>query len=241
MLRLLVIADVHYVSDPLAAAATPPARQALLGCDLLRRAVAGAREAGGFDAVALMGDLIDDPRQPDAAGDLRRLRAALDADAPACPLLVVAGNHDGNADMLLDAFDTRPGLREVGSCRVCIFWDAYEEAKYGTRREEDLRLLRDLADRPGPPVVALQHNPIYPPIDSDYPFMLTNGQQVVEDYAAAGVLLSVSGHYHAGQPLAHRDGVHYYTAAALSEAPHPYALITLDGRDVTVDEHQLER
>ena len=237
--RLLVIADIHYVSDPTAAAEAPASRHVLLGRELLRRAIEDARRRGGFDAIALMGDLLEDGRAPYALADLRALRAEIDAAAPEGPLLVVAGNHDDHGEAVLDAFGARTGLVELGGYRFCVFCDAYEEAKYGTRRESDRRLLRELARRPGGPLVALQHNPMNPPIDSDYPFMLTNRREVLRDYADAGVLLSISGHYHAGQPLNAADGVRFYTAPALAEQPFPYALVTLDGQEVSVEERRL--
>lgn len=238
-LRLLLMADLHCCSDEAAAAQAPPERRCLLGCELARRAVEDARRRGGFDAVVLLGDLIENARQVGARADLRRLRREIEAAAPGCPLLVVGGNHDNDDGIALEAFDATPGLIELAGWRFLAFSDAYEEGKYGTRRERDRRLLRDVAATPGGPIVAVQHNPIHPPIDSDYPFMLTNGDEVVRDYARDGVFLSLSGHYHAGQPLHVADGVHYYTAPAIAESPFPYAVVTLDGRRVTVEERPL--
>jgi len=38
--------------------------------------------------------------------------------------------------------------------------------------------------------------------------MHTNHEAVMRDYAQAGVLLSLSGRHHPGQPLSRADGVH---------------------------------
>jgi histidinol phosphatase-like PHP family hydrolase len=237
--RLLVIADTHYCSDRAEAAAAPAARHCLLGCELLRRAIEDAARRGPFDAVALMGDVINDARQLGAVGDLRHLREEVRAAAPGCPLLVVGGNHDNEDDIVLDAFGFRPGLVELGGYRFLAFSDAYEEGKYGTRRDADRRLLREVAGRPGGPIVVLQHSPMNPPIDSDYPFMLTNRRQVMRDYADCGVLLSLSGHYHPGQVLNAADGVRYCTAPGICEPPFAYAVVTLDGTEVAVEQRRL--
>ena len=239
MFRLLVIADIHYASDPAAAAAAPAGRQCLFGCELLRRAVEDARRGGPVDAIALMGDLINDSRQPNALGDLRRLRDGLRTAAADTPLLVVGGNHDNEGDLALDAFEFRPGLVELGGIRFLAFSDAYGPDDSATRRQADRQLLLDAAARDGGPVVVLQHNPMNPPIDDDYPFMLTNREPVLAEYARAGVLLSISGHYHAGQPLNRADGVLYFTAAALAERPFSYAVVSFDGRRVSVEPRRL--
>ena len=62
----------------------------------------------------------------------------------------------------------------------------------------------------------------------------------MRDYAHAGVLLSVSGHFHAGQPLSTREGVRFFTAPALCEAPFRYSLVTLDDRRVSVETRSLQ-
>ena len=233
-LRLLVLADLHYRSET-DAGPGQARRRCGLGLELLRRAVEDARRRGGFDAVALMGDLVDDGSAPGAEADLAALRAELEAAAPATPVLVVPGNHDGPAGRLLEAFDQRVAVRQIGSCRFVTFADEYDAGDNCTRRDADRALLADLANRPGGPIVALQHNPISPAVEADYPYMHTNRQAIMGDYAAAAVLLALSGHYHAGGQLNAVDGVSYLTVPALCEAPFHYALVTIRGRDLDVD------
>jgi predicted MPP superfamily phosphohydrolase len=233
-LKLLVIGDVHYTSDEADAAAAPPERNCLLGLELVRRAIEVARIAGGFDAIALVGDLVNDGSLPSAADDLVRLRETIRLDAGDAPVFAIPGNHDGPADRVLREFGCRPGVSECDGYRVVLFADAYREQTYATRRQEDLRLMDELARQGGGPIIALQHNPMHPAIDSGYPFMLTNNDDALAGYARAGVLLSISGHFHRGQPLHEHDGVLYYTAPALCEAPHRCTAVTLRGRDVDV-------
>jgi histidinol phosphatase-like PHP family hydrolase len=234
--RLLVLTDIHYDRD--------------LGAELLRRAIEDARARGGFDAIALLGDLLADGESPDAAGLLADLRGQIDQAAPNAPVLVVPGNHDGPPERVLAAFDQRAGLREIGGYRFLTFADRYEYAPftnagrpdmahYCTRRNADLGLPEEVAARPGGPIIALQHNPLWPPIEADYPYMPTNAEAIRNRYGRAGVLASISGHYHPGQELARYEGVHYVTARALGAPPYPYCLVELDDRRVRVQRRRL--
>jgi histidinol phosphatase-like PHP family hydrolase len=58
-------------------------------------------------------------------------------------------------------------------------------------------------------------------------------------YAKAGAMLSLSAHYHPGQPLSEVDGVRYWTCPALCESPFRYGLIHLDGTDTRVESRAL--
>ena len=87
--------------------------------------------------------------------------------------------------------------------------------------------------------MALQHHPLHPHIESDYPYMPTNAAAILSGYEDAGVILSLSGHYHAGQS-AHRVGnVTYYTVPAACDAPFRFAHVRLWGREVQVREYSL--
>ena len=107
--RLLVLADLHH--DPTAADDPSAHRRLALGREMLARAVEDARRAGGFDAVAVMGDLLDDGTKPSALAAMAELRAEL--DALKVPVLVVPGNHDGDPDRLLAAMGAAAGVREI--------------------------------------------------------------------------------------------------------------------------------
>jgi histidinol phosphatase-like PHP family hydrolase len=238
-LRLLVMGDAHYAPSEAEAAGSPPDRRCTLGLELVRRAVADARLRGGFDAVVLLGDLLDNGDLPGAAAALVALADSLREASPETPLVVVPGNHDGDPARLLGAFADRPGLHGLGGYRLITFADAYDEGDRGTRSAADRRLLRQIAEKPGGPLVAIQHNPLYPRIESDYPYMLSNSDALIADYAAAHVLASLSGHYHAGQPPAIHDGTLYLTVPALCEAPYCYAIVTLDGLKATAETRRL--
>lgn len=236
--RLLVLADAHY-APPGAEVTWPAERHCRRGCELLVRAIEAAREAGTVDAVALMGDLLEDGEAPWAAAALRTVHDAVMAAAGRTPLLTVPGNHDGDGERFLAAFDASAAARALGGYHFVTFADAYAADASCTRRERDRRRLLDLAAEGGGAIVALQHNPLWPDIDSDYPYVLTNRDAVMADYARAGVLLSISGHYHGGQALTRHDGVHYLTVGCLCEAPYRYAIVQLAGRNVEVLDRRL--
>ena len=238
--RLLVLADVHCASRAAGSAAVPADHCGWAGHELIGRAIEDARHHGGFDRIALLGDLLNDGGAPDADCLLAAIKAEIRLAVADAPLLVVPGNHDGDADRLLAALDHRPGSHEIGPYRFVTFADPYEPGDLCTRRQADRRLLRDIAARDGGPIIVLQHNPMNPPISqADYPYMLTNREGVMSDYSSAGVLLSISGHYHPGQPLSTAAGVKYFTAPAISVWPLPYTLIRLRRREVAVEHRRL--
>ncbi|MCK4603042.1 MAG: metallophosphoesterase [Phycisphaerae bacterium] len=234
---MLVIGDVHYApSEGGADEAAGP--RCCMGRELIRRAIEDAKLRGGFEAIALMGDLLADGDAPWAAQAYGRLQEEIRAAADA-PLLVVPGNHD-NAQQLLTVFHHRPGLYEIASpggarYRFVTFADPYAQDDSCIRRREDRQLFRKLAGQSAGPIVVLQHNPINPVIDDEYPYMLTNRREVMSDYAEADVLLSISGHFHAGQKPSTAEGVNYFTAPALCERPFHYTVVTLRGREVHVE------
>ena len=230
--RILVLTDAHFSS---ACAEVPghPSRQCGMGAELVRRAIEDSRRRGGFDCLVLLGDMVNDAAAPNVGDDLAAIRQEIEKSAAGVPLLAIPGNHDPR-DRYMEAFGWRPRL-DINEYRLIAFADRYEPGDICTRSEEDRRRLADLAAEAGGPIVALQHNPMNPAIESDYPYMLTNRQAVLDDYARAGVALSLSGHYHAGQTLNQAGGVSYLTAPALTEAPYRYAVVSLRGRKVKVE------
>lgn len=233
--RLLVIADVHYAPG----GPDVGARRRSMGLELLRRAIEDARLRGGFDAIALLGDLLDDASRPDAIEAIEALRGMIRQSAGECPLLVVPGNHDGDAAGMLRLLGCQAGLHRLGGYRFITFADAYGAGDACSRSLQDRREFQQWAAGSEGPVVVLQHNPMSPVIECDYPYMLSNREAVMDDYSRFGVLLSISGHYHRGQAINEAGKVRYFTAPALCEAPFQYAVVALRGRDVQVETRSL--
>ena len=233
---LLVIADVHY------APGRPDAggMRVALGKELLRRAIDDAGRRGGLDAIALTGDLLNEPEATDAEGTLLELRAEAAEAAGDAPLLLAPGNHDGDPARALATFGLEAGPREIKDYRFFVFADSFAPGDFAARSRADRQAFREFAAGPGGPLVAIQHNPIHPDVpETEYPYMLTNRREVMHDYSEAGALLSISGHYHAGQALSTSGGVRYFTAPALCEPPFHYTMVTLTGRQVYVEPRRL--
>ena len=236
-LDLVLIADVHYV-DQADHICPIPARNAPLGRELIQRVWRWIQRTGPPDALVLMGDLVDNGETPGAEQDLVALKAEL-KDA-GVPVLVVPGNHDGDPDRLLRLFGDRPGLHEINGYALITFVDRYDSEDRAARSPEGLALIREVASaHPGAPLLVFQHNPIYPPIESAYPYNLTNTPEVMTSYTENGVVLSVSGHLHRGSPLSYADNVGYVTCPALCEAPFRFLRIQVREHEVIVREEAL--
>ena len=238
-MRLVVLADPHCAATAEEAAGAPTARNCRLGMELVQRALEDAQLRGGFDAVLLLGDLLNDGTLPTAADLLARLASEVSKLAGQAPVLIAPGNHDGPANAVLEAFGAADGGRTIGGCRFYVFTDPYAPGDVCTRPESSRQVFREWAGQGGGPIIVLQHNPMHPPVESAYPYMLTNRPEVMEDYRRAGVLLSISGHYHPGQPFSRAGGVLYYTCPALCEGDYPYAVIRLSGGQARVEQRAL--
>ncbi len=226
--RILLLTDIHYSSADNEAPPDEGGPCFSLGKELITNAVRDARRRGRVDAVIVLGDMIDDSLGPNSHSDLLRVKAALNKSVGDIPLLFVPGNHDGDPSEVLSTFEASEGLYEVGGFRFFIFADPFRDQMYCTRRVSDLDKLARVAADPGGPIIALQHNPLSPKVTGTaYPYMHTNRELILRAYRDAGVLLSLSGHYHPGQDLNEAEGVWFYTAPALCKAPFKYSLVTI--------------
>jgi len=237
-LDLAIIADVHYVcrADRICPI---PERNARLGRELLQRALRRIQLSGPPDVLVLMGDLVDDGEARGAEQDLAALKEEL--EGAGVPAIVVPGNHDGDPDRLFRIFGDRPGVHEVKGYLLITFVDRYDPDDRAERSREGLALVRDVASsHPGAPLIVFQHNPIYPPIESSYPYNLTNAPEVMKVYSENGVVLSVSGHLHSGHGLVCADGVGYVICPALCEDPFRFLRIRVQGHEVAVHEEALK-
>lgn len=237
-LDMLVVSDLHYVnkSEHVCRIA---ARQGKLARVLLRKCLHRMHHLGIRPGlVVVLGDLVDNGLAPGAGQDLAELAETL--KTMSVPALVVCGNHDGDPARFETLFGA-PGLHEIAGYGFLVFNDLVAEGDLTTRKASDLAWVDRLATtRPDLPLIVLQHNPVYPRIpNAGYPYMLTNEQEVLDGYARAGVRLSMSGHYHAGQPPGRQGGLATYTVPALCEAPFRFAHVRLSGAEVEIQEHQL--
>jgi histidinol phosphatase-like PHP family hydrolase/predicted MPP superfamily phosphohydrolase len=226
-LDLLLLADLHYFG-PETAASPLPERKGKFGLELAVRAVRDALRHDRPDVIVLLGDMVDLGSAPGAMDDLRALRDAL-AEFE-IPVIAVPGNHDEFPDQVAAVFDSPPGLHLFGGYSVVTFADRYGEGDVCARPAWQMEALAAAA-RAARPIIVIQHPPLLPRIDAKYPYTITNAEGLAAEYARAGVVLSLSGHYHPGQGTFESEGVTYVTAPALCQRPFRYVRVRVeDGR-----------
>ncbi len=236
---LLAISDLHYTG--LARQTLQPAMtRGELARILLKKVFLRLEHLNVKpDLVIILGDLIADGKDREAAHDLLALYSELTRIS--IPFLVIPGNHDQGCDQFNDLFDVTPGLHTFGEYGFIVYDDTFEESHTTLRSERALKLTESIAkENPNLSLIALQHAPIYPAIKSHYPYRPTNATEIMDSFQKGGIVLSLSGHYHKGQSLRINEGVYYHTVPSLVEEPYNFSLITLDGRKVEVQEHSLK-
>jgi len=237
-LTILAVSDLHYTGLARQTAQTAHTRgelaRALLAKVFLRLRHLGIQP----DVTVVLGDVIENAMDPNADADITALHSELTRSG--IPFLVVRGNHDDGNARFAEVFGVSPGLHRVGDYGLVVYDDQFAVTQETTRPEEGLAMTLDIArENPGLPLVALQHAPIYPPIDSNYPYRPTNTAEIIDSFRKAGVILSLSGHYHKGQRLRTSNKIFYYTVPALCEAPFTFSIIRLNGKKVEAKEHTL--
>jgi len=224
-LEILLISDLHYDVrgkgfDPVQDEVTH------LGPELITRCVNRLRRSIEPDLIVLPGDLLENGDSEGAEENLREIRARL--DCLGIPCIAIPGNHDADAQRFLRVFETPPGGRIINGYNIFTFFDSYDSDNRCFRNPEDMRRFEEAAGRhPDKPILVFQHAPIYPPIDSDYPYVIQGAEEITQSYSKLKVLLSVSGHYHPGQPLTYKDGVGYVTAKGILAVPYQFMHISL--------------
>lgn len=237
-MTILAVSDLHYTGLARQTAQLPQLRGELAQT-LLKKVFLRLRHMGiQPDVAVLLGDLIENGADRNAELDLISLNGELTRSG--IPFLCVPGNHDGDMTAFNTLFSSAPGLHEIGGYGFVLFNDTYNENQECVRSGADLALLqKTAAEHPEQPLIVLQHPPIYPAIDSHYPYRPTNVADIIESFQKANVVLSLSGHFHKGQKARAHEGVLYHTVPALCESPFRFSLIRLNGRKVEIEELSL--
>jgi histidinol phosphatase-like PHP family hydrolase len=236
-MRILTISDLHYSDLSRGTGGNLSGcgvlSRTLLNKALLRLEYLNARP----DLIVVLGDLLEYGDHPSAILDLIALKGELTRSG--IPYLALPGNHDIRSEDFNRIMGTKPGLHRNGEYGFLVFNDScITNTDYDTfiRPEEMIEKTRLIAaENPGLPLIALQHAPLYPSIDSDYPYNLRNSRKVMDCYEQCGVVLSLSGHYHSGcQPLKSGGTTLYYTVPSIAKSPFQFALIELKHGSVDI-------
>ena len=237
-LTLVAISDLHYTGLTRQPAQNTRMRGELAKT-LLRKVFLRLRHMGiKPDATIVLGDLVENGDGATAERDLAAIHEELTRSA--IPYFVCQGNHDVTPTFST-LFQSQSGLQKIGDYGILLFSDQYDHSHVCERTQADLDLpLRAAQENPGLPLIAIQHPPIYPAIQSHYPYRPKNVAKIMESYHKSGVLLSLSGHYHKGQKPRLNGDVLYHTVPALCEAPFSFSVIRMQGTQVEIEELALE-
>lgn len=238
LLTILAISDLHFMGL-VRQSPQSPQMYSELAQTLLRKVFLRLKHQNVQpDLVLVLGDLIEESSCANSHLDLHTLHGELLRTG--IPFLAIPGNHDGDPTEFCELFDSKPGLHLCNGYGLVLFHDTFINNRDCSRANEDLTLIKKVAAKnPGLPLIAVQHAPIYPPIDSHYPYRPTNAAEILESYQRAGVILSISGHYHKGQKLRSHEEVLYHTVPSLAEHPFRFSVIQISGTQVEVEEHTL--
>lgn len=228
---LAVISDVHD-------AGAGAGHAGEYGRILLTRAVRRLNRHVRPDAVAVLGDLLDDAAAPDAMERLAALKQVLDLFE--APVIVIPGNHDPEPDLFYQVFEKPPEHLDVGGVRLVPFVDPPEPGHNARRMPQDLERMRAARRGHTGPIVCLQHVPVLPPGETPSPYNYTNADEVIAAMEEAGITLAVGGHYHAGTELVRKGGSAFLAVKALFQAPFTYTLIRVDGDRLELEEQRLQ-
>ena len=236
-MKILAISDLHYcdLSRNMMRKHKP---NSVLARTLLKKAIVRLQYMNKKpDLIVVLGDLLAGESHPSAKLDLIALKGELTRSG--IPFLALPGNHDINASEFNSIMDTPPGLYKIGGYGFMVYNDVFEEhAEYDScfREQGVIDQTRSIAaENPELPLIALQHAPVYPAINSDYPYNPANTKDIANCYAENNVFLSLSGHFHAGTTPTEHNGVLYHTVPALGKTPFPFSLIELNGTTAEIN------
>jgi predicted phosphodiesterase len=229
---IAVLTDFHYGD-----AGAIAERRSELADSLLERAVQRLNRRIQPDVTVVLGDLVDDGTAPGTLQRLARLRVIL--DALASPLIVIPGNHDGDVATFYTVFERPAEIVDLCGVRFLPFIDREAPGHNATRAEEDIARFQVARSGTAGPIVSLQHVCLAPPERGELPYNYTNAAEIARVMRLAGVVLSLSGHYHPGAESVRDGQTTYVNAPSLCEEPFPFLVVTLSGERVSVVRHTL--
>ncbi|MFW6414649.1 MAG: metallophosphoesterase, partial [Verrucomicrobiota bacterium] len=233
-MKLAVFADIHL--DP---ERKRPECLGHLGDVLLTRAVFYINRFIRPDAVAFLGDLVEDAESDNCIARFQQLREAI--DKVNAPLVTLPGNHDGPSEEFFEVFGAPPEYLDVAGARLVPMADLQTEGFNAYRTPENLqRMQRAAIDAPGP-LISLQHVPLFPPGKGESIYNYTNAEEVLEVMEQNNYSLSISGHYHPGMEAVSSGSVTCTAVPALCEPPFTILEIEIESDGIkNLQAHELQ-
>lgn len=250
-MRLAQITDLH-ARWHLPASAVQNKRESRKAFELLPLALERIA-AWKPDLLVLTGDLLDvplcflypsdyfqDPLEawlPLIRQDYLKLKDMLDASG--LHYTVLPGNHDYEP-VFWEVFDAEPRCFDCAGHRIYRFYDREWYKSIPHRIDRERRLFDvAMADKTALPQVHLQHYPVAPAIEADYPYNYFEADELRQRCATRhGPVLSLAGHYHEGSDLYSEGAAHFAVGAVFGQMPFTYSLYEL-GEAVTMERRSL--
>ncbi|HQC52922.1 MAG TPA: metallophosphoesterase, partial [Lentisphaeria bacterium] len=192
-MRIAVLTDSHYSSTE---ATTCGARQTGIADILMRRAAFRLNRLLRPDVVILLGDMVNAGHLASGQDDLRTLWQHVKLISS--PVIAIPGNHDGPVDDFYQVAPRPAPIVDIAGVRFVVNLDPERPGYNAFREERDLARLAEARQDWRGPIVTLQHVPAFPLGLHSCPYNYVNAAAVTAAEAAAGVTLSLSGHYHPG-------------------------------------------
>ena len=223
LFTIAVITDLHGTGS-----SEIPERRGEIADLLLRNVVEELNNRYRPDVTVALGDIVDSGDSEEATEWLERLRSIF--EGLQSPLIAIPGNHDPIPDSFYRFFEKPSPVTDFGGVRILSFIDPARPGYNAERSERDLQRFAEARKGFDGTIVALQHVCLFPNGAADIPYNYIDSARIIDEMNAAGVSLSLSGHYHRGSAPISERGVTFAIIPAICESPHPYALVRLIGR-----------
>jgi len=232
-MKVLLIGDLHYRSDGISLI---PERKTKYGIEFLKRIKRRLNE--NIDVVVIVGDILDDGENPNSEKEYIEIKKEL-YEFNVKKVLVAFGNHDKDYKKFNKIFGENRFF-VYDNFLFYIFWDKYYEGDICIRQEEEIEYFKKFVKKhKDKKIIVIQHNVIYPEIESSYPYNLKDYHKIHSFYKENNVFLSISGHYHKGIQLMNKDGIFYFVTPATCEEPFKYFIFDI-GNTINLKEEKLK-
>ncbi|MCM8809449.1 MAG: metallophosphoesterase [Candidatus Omnitrophica bacterium] len=233
-MKILLLSDIHYKSEGISKI---PERNTKFGFEFLKRVIRRIKDEK-IDVIIISGDIIDDSLSHTAQEDYLEIKNFLES-LDDKKILIAPGNHDLEPERFKNFFGQYK-FCVLGDFLLYVFYDNYLEGEICKRDYQEIENFEKIIkENSGKKIIVIQHNLVFPKIESDYPFNILESEKIHSFYKENNVFLSISGHYHKGLNLVNQDGIYYFTIPAICEEPFKYFIFEI-GSEIKVKEDKLK-